>query len=70
MGNQKSCCTPSRETATLPGPQHPDATSSQIAVTAEARTQSKRIFIPADTTFIGTDKPLFEIDEEAPFLAT
>ena len=70
MGNQKSCCTPSRETATPPDPQHPDATSSQIAVTAEARAQNKRIFIPADTTFLGTDKPLFEIDEEAPFRAT
>jgi len=72
MTEQKSCCSPSRPEGTdtdteidtnLPNPQ-----AEQIATAAsEVAAHPAIIEITDSRGFIGTDRPIFEVDEEAPF---
>lgn len=70
MAEQKSCCIPQHQKRNVAGQngEH-DGTSVEFAATfsAFALEDSKLIEIPGGVGYVGTDEPIFSLDEESPY---
>lgn len=70
MTNGKTCCSPSRaENALSKGSDNSLGIPASLAPADHLDRSVSVCFIPGGTSFIGTDSPLFAVDEEAPFRA-